>query len=78
MRNQDDSTINLTNSEDSERPSKRPRLTAMFIEDDDINWLKGEVGSLQGDVHCMQREIKSLEKSIVRLSKCLAFIVDPK
>ena len=78
MRNQDDSTINLIDSEDSSYPSKRLCLTAMFVEDDDMSWLKGEVGSLRGDVHHMQREIKSLEKTIVSLSKCLAFIVDSK
>ena len=71
----DDITINLTDSEDSEHPSKRPHLTATFIEDDDMSWLKGEIGSLRGEVSRMQREIKSLEKSIVRLSKCTALVL---
>ena len=75
MHNQDDITIDLSDSEDLEYPSKKLRLTAMLIEDD-MSWLKKEVISLRGDVRCMLGEIKSLEKSIARL--CLAFMVDSK
>lgn len=57
--------INLTDMEERPSPFKRQRLT--LVEDDDMTWLKAEIGSVRVDVSRMRHEINHLKKSIGEL-----------